>query len=95
MALCVVEDVSVSLQGTVQFGQDWDSAVVLRQPSAGRAVTWTGHGFARVPSGAGLRFAITNVPFAMDFDITVRYEPEVLVMSCVSCDVVVGAGSIS
>ncbi|RMC10331.1 hypothetical protein DUI87_13133 [Hirundo rustica rustica] len=65
-------------QGAMQFGQDWDSAVVLRQPSAGRAVTWTGHGFARVPSGAGLRFAINNVPFAMDFDITVRYEPEFL-----------------
>ncbi|NWZ78368.1 LAMB4 protein, partial [Poecile atricapillus] len=44
----------------------------------GRAVTWTGHGFARIPSGAGLRFAINNVPFAMDFDITVRYEPEFL-----------------
>uniref|UniRef100_A0A8C3XY43 Laminin subunit beta 4 n=1 Tax=Catharus ustulatus TaxID=91951 RepID=A0A8C3XY43_CATUS len=66
--------------GAMQYGQDWDSAVVFRQPSAGRAVTWTGHGFARVPSGAGLRFAISNVPFAMDFDITVRYEPEVLVI---------------
>uniref|UniRef100_A0A8C8B6W0 Laminin subunit beta 4 n=1 Tax=Otus sunia TaxID=257818 RepID=A0A8C8B6W0_9STRI len=69
-------------------------AVVFRQPSAGRSVTWTGPGFARVPSGAGLRFAINNVPFAMDFDITIRYEPEVLLMSCVSCDVVIDAGSI-
>uniref|UniRef100_A0A8C9U968 Laminin subunit beta 4 n=1 Tax=Serinus canaria TaxID=9135 RepID=A0A8C9U968_SERCA len=66
--------------GAMQFGQDSDLAVVFRQPSAGRAVTWTGHGFARVPSGAGLRFAISNVPFAMDFDITIRYEPEVLVI---------------
>ncbi|NXD94209.1 LAMB4 protein, partial [Chaetorhynchus papuensis] len=65
-------------QGAMQFGQDSVSAVVFRQPSAGRAVTWTGHGFARVPSGAGLRFAINNVPFAMDFDITIRYEPEFL-----------------
>ncbi|NXQ11768.1 LAMB4 protein, partial [Peucedramus taeniatus] len=65
-------------QGAMQLGQDSDLAVVFRQPSAGRAVTWTGHGFARVPSGAGLRFAISNVPFAMDFDITVRYEPEFL-----------------
>uniref|UniRef100_A0A8C5J7J8 Laminin subunit beta 4 n=1 Tax=Junco hyemalis TaxID=40217 RepID=A0A8C5J7J8_JUNHY len=72
-------------------GSDPDLAVVFRPPSAGRAVTWTGHGFARVPSGAGLRFAISNVPFAMDFDITVRYEPEVLVMSCASCGVVIGA----
>lgn len=92
--LCVAEDARVSLQGAMQFGQDSDLAVVFRQPSAGRAVTWTGHGFARVPSGAGLRFAISNVPFAMDFDIIVRYEPEVLVMSCVSCGVVIGAGSI-
>uniref|UniRef100_A0A8C3DK14 Laminin subunit beta 4 n=1 Tax=Corvus moneduloides TaxID=1196302 RepID=A0A8C3DK14_CORMO len=66
--------------GAMQFGQDSVSEVVFRQPSAARAVTWTGHGFARVPSGAGLRFAINNVPFAMDFDITIRYEPEVLVI---------------
>lgn len=94
VCLCAVDNVSVSLQGAMQSGQEWDAAVVFRQPSAGRAVTWTGHGFARVPSGAGLRFAISNVPFAMDFDITVRYEPEVLVMSCMSCGVVIGAGSI-
>uniref|UniRef100_A0A8D0EKD1 Laminin subunit beta 4 n=1 Tax=Strix occidentalis caurina TaxID=311401 RepID=A0A8D0EKD1_STROC len=60
--------------GAMQFGQDSAVAVVFRQPSAGRSVTWTGPGFARVPSGAGLRFAINNVPFAMDFDITIRYE---------------------
>ncbi|NXU14074.1 LAMB4 protein, partial [Pardalotus punctatus] len=65
-------------QGAMQFGENSVSAVVLRQPSTGRAVTWTGHGFARVPSGAGLRFAINNIPFAMDFDITIRYEPEFL-----------------
>ncbi|NWV86892.1 LAMB4 protein, partial [Dasyornis broadbenti] len=69
---------SVLEQGAMQFGQDSVSALVLRQPSAGRAVTWTGHGFTRVPSGAGLRFAINNIPFAMDFDITIRYEPEFL-----------------
>ncbi|NXN39637.1 LAMB4 protein, partial [Rhinoptilus africanus] len=65
-------------QGAMQFGQDSAVAVVFRQPSTGRSVTWTGPGFARVPSGAGLRFAINNVPFAMDFDITIRYEPESL-----------------
>ncbi|NXL99857.1 LAMB4 protein, partial [Tyrannus savana] len=64
-------------QGVMQFGQD-SVSVVFRQPSAGRSVTWTGPGFARVPSGAGLRFAINNVPFAMDFAITIRYEPESL-----------------
>lgn len=82
------------LQGAAQLGQDSAVSVVFRQPSTGRSVTWTGPGFARVPSGAGLRFAINNIPFAMDFDITIRYEPEVLVMSCVSCDVVTDAGSI-
>uniref|UniRef100_A0A8B9F2S8 Laminin subunit beta 4 n=1 Tax=Amazona collaria TaxID=241587 RepID=A0A8B9F2S8_9PSIT len=64
--------------GVMQFGQDSAVVVVFRQPSAGRSVTWTGPGFARVPSGAGLRFAINNIPFAMDFDITIRYEPESL-----------------
>ncbi|XP_010079491.1 PREDICTED: laminin subunit beta-4 [Pterocles gutturalis] len=64
--------------GAVQFGQDSAVSVVFRQPSASRSVTWTGPGFVRVPSGAGLRFAINNVPFAMDFDITIRYEPESL-----------------
>uniref|UniRef100_A0A8C5TDH7 Laminin subunit beta 4 n=1 Tax=Malurus cyaneus samueli TaxID=2593467 RepID=A0A8C5TDH7_9PASS len=66
--------------GAMQFGQELVPAVVFRQPSPGRAVTWTGHGFVRVPSGAGLRFAINNIPFAMDFDITIRYEPEVFVI---------------
>ncbi|XP_009995089.1 PREDICTED: LOW QUALITY PROTEIN: laminin subunit beta-4 [Chaetura pelagica] len=64
--------------GVMQAGQDSAVSVVFRPPSAGRSVTWTGPGFARVPSGAGLRFAISNVPFAMDFDIAIRYEPESL-----------------
>nr|XP_009910939.1 PREDICTED: laminin subunit beta-4 [Haliaeetus albicilla] len=64
--------------GAMQFGQDSAVTVVFRQPSASRSVTWTGPGFTRVPSGAGLRFTINNIPFAMDFDITIRYEPESL-----------------
>jgi len=90
--LSVFENVNMCLQGVMQFGQDSAVVVVFRQPSAGRSVTWTGPGFARVPSGAGLRFMINNIPFAMDFDIMIRYEPEVLVTSCVSCDVVIDAG---
>lgn len=75
----------MSLQGTAEQGQDPALEVVFRQPSAGRAVTWTGPGFARVPTGAGLRFAIDNIPLVMDFSVTIRYEPEVLVMACMSC----------
>ncbi|NXG31934.1 LAMB4 protein, partial [Dromaius novaehollandiae] len=65
-------------QGTVQFGHNSAVAVVFRQPSPGRPVTWTGPGFARVPRGAGLTFTINNIPFAMDFDVIIRYEPESL-----------------
>ncbi|XP_063998554.1 laminin subunit beta-4 [Pogoniulus pusillus] len=65
-------------QGAIQFGQDSAVTVVLRQPGPGRSVTWTGPGLARVPSGAGLRFVINNIPFAMDFDIIIRYEPQSL-----------------
>ncbi|KAM8821354.1 laminin subunit beta-4 [Eudromia elegans] len=65
-------------QGTAQLGQNSAVDVVFRQPSPGRPVTWTGPGFARVSRGAGLRFTINNIPFAMDFDIIIRYEPESL-----------------
>ncbi|XP_010226574.1 PREDICTED: laminin subunit beta-4 [Tinamus guttatus] len=64
--------------GPAQLGQNPAVDVVFRQPSPGRPVTWTGPGFARVSRGAGLRFTINNIPFAMDFDIIIRYEPESL-----------------
>uniref|UniRef100_A0A8C3TGU4 Laminin subunit beta 4 n=1 Tax=Chelydra serpentina TaxID=8475 RepID=A0A8C3TGU4_CHESE len=51
--------------------------IVFREPTPGKPITWTGPGFARVLNGAGLRFTISNIPFAMDFDIALRYEPEV------------------
>uniref|UniRef100_A0A8D0G091 Laminin subunit beta-1 n=1 Tax=Strix occidentalis caurina TaxID=311401 RepID=A0A8D0G091_STROC len=44
---------------------------------AGRMVTWTGSGFARVRDGAGLTFHLENVPYPMDYELLLRYEPEV------------------
>ncbi|XP_039705052.1 laminin subunit beta-4 isoform X1 [Pteropus medius] len=48
--------------------------VVLRDP--GMPVTWTGRGLARVLTGAGLRFAVNNIPFPMDFTMAIRYEAQ-------------------
>ncbi|MBZ3884468.1 Laminin subunit beta-4 [Sciurus carolinensis] len=50
--------------------------VVFRELVPGNLVTWTGPGFARVLPGAGLRFAVNNIPFPMDFTIAIRYETQ-------------------
>ncbi|XP_068816522.1 laminin subunit beta-1-like [Struthio camelus] len=48
----------------------------VTRDGAGRMVTWTGPGFARVRDGAGLTFRIDNVPYPMEYEILLRYEPE-------------------
>uniref|UniRef100_A0A452J7H0 Laminin subunit beta 2 n=1 Tax=Gopherus agassizii TaxID=38772 RepID=A0A452J7H0_9SAUR len=50
---------------------------VVSREHAGHMITWTGPGFARVRDGAGLSFHISNIPYAMEYDILIRYEPEV------------------
>ncbi|KAM6414033.1 laminin subunit beta-2-like [Rhynochetos jubatus] len=55
----------------------------------GRMVTWTGPGFARVRDGAGLTFRVDNVPYPMDYELLLRYEPE----SAEDWEAVVSVGS--
>ncbi|XP_041860156.1 laminin subunit beta-1 [Melanotaenia boesemani] len=59
-----------------QLQQTPDVTTVQREHAPSHMVTWTGTGFARVKDGAGLVFTIDNIPFAMEYDIMIRYEPE-------------------
>ncbi|XP_053324821.1 laminin subunit beta-1-like [Spea bombifrons] len=59
-----------------QLQQKPDVQIIRREHSPDHMITWTGPGFARVRDGAGLLFHISNIPYPMDYDIMIRYEPE-------------------
>uniref|UniRef100_A0AAR2JSM0 Laminin subunit beta 4 n=1 Tax=Pygocentrus nattereri TaxID=42514 RepID=A0AAR2JSM0_PYGNA len=51
--------------------------IILKPYTPDVPVTWTGPGFVRLQDGAGLRFAITNVPLNLYYHLVIRYATEV------------------
>ncbi|XP_068108743.1 laminin subunit beta-2 isoform X2 [Hyperolius riggenbachi] len=51
-------------------------SVLERERPVGRPATWTGPGFALAPEGGIIEFQISNIPFSMEYDALVRYEPK-------------------
>lgn len=52
-------------------------SVVEREPPPGHPASWTGTGFARMLEGGWVEFHVSDVPFSIEYDVVIRYEPQV------------------
>lgn len=72
----------VPQQHTIPLEPGHALQIIPRQRTDGQAVTWTGLGLVRVQDGAGLRFTVDNLPSSMDYQLSIRYDPEVRENQC-------------
>jgi laminin, beta 1 len=49
----------------------------VREPYPDRPPVWTGPGFLKVHEGGDLSFTIDDVPKTMNYDVVLRYSPQV------------------
>ncbi|XP_006825989.1 laminin subunit beta-1-like [Saccoglossus kowalevskii] len=52
------------------------TTVEIREQPDGTVVTWTGPGFMRIREGGSVEFIVDNIPTSMEYDVMLRYEPQ-------------------
>lgn len=52
-------------------------SVVERESPTDHPALWTGTGFARMLEGGWVEFHVSDVPFSTEYDVIIRYEPQV------------------